>query len=243
MIDTVIFDWGGTLSIWAEVEMADMWRRAADGLDLGSTRDRDIVADELVRCERRLWAECAGEGGHTSFTLADIFGAVSERLGFDIDSDVLDRALNGHLDSWTPHIRHHDDAESTLRALDDAGIRIGLVSNTHWPRSFHEHFLCRDGLSRFISTRIYSSEQIRMKPHREIFELAMTQLGSSPAHTLFVGDRLYDDVHGAQSAGMRAVWKHTAQAAAAPGIRPDFVINRLSELPAIVAGLNKNAGD
>ena len=50
---------------------------------------------------------------------------------------VLEEVATRHLDSWTPHICHHDDAVPTLGALKEEGLTIGLLSNTHWPRSFH----------------------------------------------------------------------------------------------------------
>jgi len=28
-MDAVIFDWGGTLSVWVEIDIEDMWRLAA----------------------------------------------------------------------------------------------------------------------------------------------------------------------------------------------------------------------
>jgi putative hydrolase of the HAD superfamily len=47
---------------------------------------------------------------------------------------------------------------------------------------------------------------------------------------VFVGDRPYDDVHGAKSAGMRAVLVPNSDVPAFPGAEPDAVITRLGEL-------------
>ena len=59
---------------------------------------------------------------------------------------------------------------------------------------------------------------------------------SDPARCVYVGDRLFDDVWGAQQAGMRAV--HIPLSTIPPGQvghtegKPDAVVHALSELPA-----------
>ena len=54
-----------------------------------------------------------------------------------------------------------------------------------------------------------------------------------PAAVVFVGDRPFDDVHGAKSAGMRAVLRPNSLV---PGydVEPDAVIEKLPELVDIV---------
>ena len=42
-----------------------------------------------------------------------------------------------YLDAWTPHIRHDPDAVPVIEALRARGLKIGLLSNTHWPRAYH----------------------------------------------------------------------------------------------------------
>jgi putative hydrolase of the HAD superfamily len=119
---------------------------------------------------------------------------------------VLEEAATHYLDAWTPHIRHEPDAADTLRALRRRGLRIGLLSNTHWPRAFHERFLARDGLAGLIDARLYTSELHVMKPHPQAFRAALDALEvSDPARAVFVGDRPFDDIFGARQAGLRAV--------------------------------------
>ena len=47
---------------------------------------------------------------------------------------------------------------------------------------------------------------------------------------MFVGDRPYDDIHGAKSAGMRAVLITNSDVPAFEAAEPDAVITRLAEL-------------
>jgi putative hydrolase of the HAD superfamily len=53
---------------------------------------------------------------------------------------------------------------------------------------------------------------------------------TDPAECVFVGDRPYDDVHGAKSAGMRAVLVPNSDVPAFAGAQPDAVISRLADL-------------
>src|SRR5438270_11817586 len=200
-VDAVIFDWGGTLSVFVEAELVDAWRLVARHL---APEREDEVTEVLVAVEEEFWATTATH--QRSATLAQLLAAASERLGLDTAEALLEEAATHHLDAWTPHIRHDPDAQPTLEALRDRGLRIGLLSNTHWPRPFHEHFLERDGLAELIDARLYTSEMPYQKPHTSAFEAALRALDvERPGRAVFVGDRPWDDVVGAGRAGMHAV--------------------------------------
>ncbi|HEY2287746.1 MAG TPA: HAD hydrolase-like protein, partial [Streptosporangiaceae bacterium] len=51
-----------------------------------------------------------------------------------------------------------------------------------------------------------------------------------PAACVFVGDRPYDDIHGAKSAGMRAVLVANSDVPAFEAAEPDAIITRLADL-------------
>ncbi len=230
-LDAVIFDWGGTLSEFVSLELLDVWRAAARHLD----PDReDEITDTLCRVEERFWARTTST--QESGTLADLLAEASSDLRLDVAEAVLEEAALHHLDSWTPHIAHDPDAAPVLRQLRDRGLGIALLSNTHWPRAFHERFLERDGLVELIDARLYSSELSHLKPHPSVFRAALEAVGvSDPARAVFVGDRPLDDIHGAQQVGMRAVLRPNPLV---PGsdVTPDGVIDALPELVALVDG-------
>ncbi len=66
-------------------------------------------------------------------------------------------------------------------------------------------------------------------PARKGFERPLVGI-SDPGACVFVGDRPYDDVHGAKSAGMRAVLISNSDVPAFDAAEPDAVITRLAEL-------------
>jgi putative hydrolase of the HAD superfamily len=55
-----------------------------------------------------------------------------------------------------------------------------------------------------------------------------------PARCVFVGDRPYDDVYGAQRAGMRAVLVPHSDVPGYPAAEPDAVITRLADLAPLI---------
>jgi putative hydrolase of the HAD superfamily len=229
-VQAVIFDWGGTLAPWSAVELADMWALAAGHIaaEHDSDLDEEHVRQRLGAVEEAFWARTATD--QRSGTLADILADAARELGVDVAAAVLEEAAVRYLDTWTPHIVHDPEAEATLAALRDRGIAVGLLSNTHWPRTFHERFLERDRLARLIDARVYTSELPYMKPHALAFRAALDALGNpQPARTVFVGDRPFDDVHGAQSVGMRTVLRPNPDVPSY-AVEPDAVIERLPEL-------------
>jgi putative hydrolase of the HAD superfamily len=232
VIEAVIFDWGGTLThLNSTTDLEDMWRAAARQL---APDRQDEVCGVLAAVEARSWQRVRTD--QTSTTLARLLAEATEELGLDVTAAVLEAAEARHLDAWTPHIRHDPDAAPTLAALRHRGLGIGLLSNTHWPRHFHEHFLERDGLDRLIDARLYTCELAHTKPHPAAFAAALDALGvSSPANAVFVGDRLLDDIFGARSAGLRGVWRRN-RATPHHEVEPDGVIDRLPDLLPLVDG-------
>lgn len=229
----MIFDWGGTLSVWSDPDIEDMWRLAAR--HIAPDREDELLA-RLVAVEERSWARTRSD--RRSTRLAELLAEASAEIGADVAEAVLEEAATHHLDSWTPHIRHQPDAASTLRALRGTGLRVGLLSNTHWPRHFHEHFLARDGLDAYIDARLYTSDMERIKPDPSVFLAAAEAVGVDPGRAVFVGDRMLDDVWGAKQAGLLAVWVRNERGPAYD-VTPDAVIDRLAELPPVIESLDR----
>ena len=233
-IQAVVFDWGGTLSVFAAVELADMWRLAAghlaehNGSRGHDARSEDRICRELARVEAAAWDRVNDD--QSPSRLGDILAEASAALGMDVAEAVLEEAATHHLDSWTPHIEHDRDAASVLHELRRRGIRTGLLSNTHWPRTFHERFLERDGLVDAIEVRCYTSEMKRTKPHADAFAHVLDALGiDDPSRVVFVGDRPYDDIYGAQQFGMRTVLRPNPSVPVWD-VEPDATIDALPEL-------------
>ena len=235
-VQAVIFDWGGTLSPWALVEFHEIWRMAARHLAPHMEQTEDQLAARLSQVELDAWTQMNED--HRAFTLRDLVNRASAALGVDVADALIDEASEHYLGSWLPHIEHDPEAVPLLEALREREIRTGLLSNTHWPADFHERMLERDGLAHLLDARVYTSDMEFTKPHPQAFQAAMDAVGvETPAHSVYVGDRLFDDIFGAQRAGMRAVHRPNEHV---PGyeVEPDGRIEHLSELLPLIDAWN-----
>jgi putative hydrolase of the HAD superfamily len=91
------------------------------------------------------------------------------------------------------------------RLLSNPPIRtdFGILSNANSIRA--RRFLRHHSLCNLVSTIVISHDTPYAKPCREVFLLAAQRLGRRPEDVIMVGDRLDNDIHGAQEVGMVAV--------------------------------------
>ncbi len=224
-VEAVIFDWGGTLTPWHTVDHGALWGDAC-AAHLGAASAAEAAA-ALVAAEAELWRSAELE--HRGATLDDLF----ERAGVP----PADALLAAYFAAWEPHTLTDPDAPGLLRDLRARDIKVGVLSNTLWPRAWHEQIFARDGVLDLIDGAVYSSELGRTKPHQAAFSAAMNAVGADdPGACVFVGDRLYDDIYGAQSAGMRAVHVPHSSVPRFDGATPDAVIHELAEIRAVIDG-------
>ncbi len=222
----VLFDWGGTLSVHAPVDLLDMWRAAARVL---APDDPEPVAAALLAAEDRWWRE-ATEHGDRSGTTEELVRSVASDTRLDVAE-----ALAAYHGAWEPTVEHDPHAVGTLTALRERGIRTGLLSNTHWPRELHERWLADAGLLDLLDERVYTSDLRHLKPHPEAFGTLLRALGVDPGEAVFVGDRPRDDVWGAQRVGMRTVLL-TGRPVQAHDVVPDAELPDLAGLVEVVDG-------
>jgi putative hydrolase of the HAD superfamily len=218
-VRAVIFDWGGTLTPWHAIDHEGLWlsvcRRHYPAADAAA------VAAAARTAEMELWR--LADTVQQSSTLDAVFA----RAGITASADFL----ASYYEAWDPHTLTDPDAAPLLAELRRRGIKVGVLSNTMWPRQVHEQIFVRDEILELIDGAVYTSEIPWVKPHPEAFLAAMRAIGiSDPADCVFVGDRPYDDVHGAKSVGMRAVLVPNSDVPGFEAAEPDAVIGRLSEL-------------
>jgi putative hydrolase of the HAD superfamily len=226
----VIFDWGGTLTPWLPVDYLAAWRSYADVLHPGDTDSAATLAAAIVAAEEAAWTRVRDE--HLAFTIAQILTTAS--------APEHEGAMAAYRTFWDPATHTDPDVEPVVRALRDQGLRVGILSSTPWPAAWHEEVLARDGVLDLFHARVWSSDLEYTKPHREAFLAAMAAVGvDDPADCVYVGDRPYDDISGAKAVGMRAVLvPHSdipAYQQVPVDVEPDAVVQRLADLPAILA--------
>jgi phosphoglycolate phosphatase len=121
-----------------------------------------------------------------------------------------------------------------LQALRAAGLRLACITNK--PGSFAQPLMVRKGLAGFFDHAFGGDAFPRKKPDPMPLVEACKALGSTPAHTLMVGDSS-NDAKAARAAGCPVVlvrygYNHGEPVETAGA---DALIDRLDELPALLA--------
>jgi len=146
---------------------------------------------------------------------------------------------------WRTHYaKHHSKlltgAWQVLRVLG-RGYRLGLVTSGDRQR------VCRQlrsfGLMRMFPTRVCGEDTREKKPHPAPLLLALKRMELEPSECVYVGDTP-EDLAMAKAAGMRAI------AVMGPfpvekrlrAAKPEFLLERLEDLPQLLRQLYPNSG-
>jgi len=237
----VLFDYGHTLVDFRRTEEALLAAYEAirarieaalyiEAPEVGHLIDR--VAGEV---DRRVGDSYAA-GRLEELDLISTFDEVlSQTLGLTVPADVVRHVVALDHSAYSKTITVSIDTLGVLRTLRDRGLRLGLVSNLTLLPHLMRADLERLGILELLDATTFSSEVGTRKPDPAIFADALTKLDVEAAATVFVGDRLLDDIGGAQSAGMRAVLtQQFRREEPADDPRPDAVIASLDELPYVL---------
>jgi putative hydrolase of the HAD superfamily len=212
-------------------------------------RDRDLAAATLLREQaitrllsvdearaKALLGE-AWDRHHDAWKQVGTFGPgrmavyCVEQLGID-DADLL-AELTAEFEEATlaTGVDAVEGAKETLQALQEAGIRRGLVCDTGMtPGRVVRWMLGDTGLVPFLEVLCFSDEVGVPKPDPGIFAKALAELGVKPGQALHVGDLKRTDIAGARSFGMAAVRFRGAHDDQSDLPEADAVLDRLPEL-------------
>lgn len=251
MIDTVLFDVGGTL---LTIQNSDALRTAfAKRLRERLAVYGIAVSGEDYESGQRLHENAEAYKHYSEETLVELppvriwnefylkeyqlgeetLAPIAEELSFLFD---YERVCN---------LRRPGLVES-LDALSGMGIRMGVVSNII-SRSFVPHILKEYGIESYFDCVVMSSESGYRKPNPAAFEPALQQLCTRAENVAYVGDTLSRDVLGAQNAKLALMIlienpaiAHRDARLIGTGIEPDCRIRTLLEIPQIISEYNSS---
>ena len=231
-LSAVIFDWGGTLTPWRDVDLHERWLTYARIYQPDRAAE---LANALHTAEQARWShmfESAGQSGTGALE------SMLEDHGVDTSSPLHRDALDAYLAGWEPNTHTDIEALPLLERLKGHGLKLAVLSNTMWPRRYHEWVLERDGVLHLFDHLTFTSETPMAKPHSSVFTEVAYALSVEPTECVFVGDRLFDDIHGSQAVGMRGIWiPHSTipvEQGLALGITPSATVDRLGDVYDVV---------
>ncbi|MGL6197984.1 MAG: HAD family hydrolase [Lachnospiraceae bacterium] len=240
MINTVLFDMGGTLEdieynknttiavtkslihhlhqsdACINCEENDFWNR----LNAGVMRYKAwSEKNELEKKPEEIWND---------YYLAD--------FSFDRDKIALiaeDLAQIWEVTYYNRTLR--PDVKQALDRLKHQGYKLGIISNTASLYSVFnllERYQIRD----YFDDVTLSSVTGYRKPHRSIFQIALRQMQSLPKECVYVGDTLSRDVIGAKRLSFGAAVQIQSSLTTekdmqvGASIRPDYTVKNISEI-------------
>lgn len=240
MINTVLFDMGGTLEdIWYNEQtirnVTGELREFLNEHDLG-TGCNDITfwnkinagvtrykkwseLNELEKKPEEIWPE---------YYLAD----------FKLDREKLVPVAEKLAGMWEVTYYHRElrpQVKETLEALKERGYKLGVISNT---ASLYSVFdvLEAYGIRDYFEDVTLSSVTGYRKPHPSIFEISLRQIQAKPEECAYVGDTISRDIIGAKRMHFGAAVQIQSFLSAQkdvgvdPANKPDHVIQALPEL-------------
>lgn len=242
----VIFDLGGTLMNfhppgggWREMEArgAAGWYAylAARGYALP---DEAAVIEAIWRQVSSAWRDL-GEGrlvDMAEMALVRQLAKAAAALGIALTPEDALEAERAYVARIQEVVQPIPGGRETLRALQQRGLRLALISNTMWPGEFHRADLARFDLLAPFEALFFSADENAWKPAPEIFQRAVRALDVAPEEAVYIGDSRMLDVWGAQQAGLRGVWVENDDPYLPQGmdIIPDATIRRLTDLLPVV---------
>ena len=251
MIDTVLFDIGGTLitqthspqrsllySVYVKHLLSEIgitvtesdqafYEKIHDNAEsykhLGETTGKELAPVTI-------WKDYILKDYNIS---EDSIRKIAENLSFTYDYIRMDN-------------NPRENLKETLEQLKNMEMKLGIITNTI-STSFADKILREYGVSDYFRVIVKSCEYGRRKPDPDIFNHTMELIGSTKETTCYVGDTISRDVIGSRNAELAMVIKisnksifyrdKAFQGNDAP--QADFDIDNLIEIPQIIKTFNE----
>jgi len=233
----VLFDLGDTLVDFDPLDTRELFRlsarRSYDHLQSAGAALPEFEAFFRFQYRGLRWSYLWAKLRRREFNSIHLLRRLCRKINHPLDETGLYDLAWLWYSPLCDYASVEEGLSTALDRLRQAGIKMGIVSNTFVPGKTLDRHLSEVGLLDFFPVRIYSSEVGYRKPHRRIFELALHELDARADQSLFVGDLLKTDMVGARRVGMTTVLK--APFAGSKSNRlAHHTIRTMTELPPIV---------
>jgi putative hydrolase of the HAD superfamily len=241
MIKGVIFDLGSTL-IYFDGDWSQVWEEALEELQ-AALRDvgiKEISAELTSEFARRMEAYRRDRlDDHQERTTANVLTEALQALEGSVpDDDLLASALERMYARTERHWKPVPGVNDVLRQLASQGLRMALLSNAGDEDNV-QRLIDRAGIRHHLDPILISAALGLRKPATQPYELILSRWNIKPEQAVMVGDRLDQDILGAQRAGLHQIW---LQAYAEPDQHrasdPELTGETLAEVPLLIEHLN-----
>ena len=157
------------------------------------------------------------------------FAMLFEERKIPVDPEAVARAYEKNLGIGHWFLPGAEEAVETLSKK----YRLFLASNG--TASVQKGRMTSANLYRFFEKVFVSQEIGHNKPSKAYFDACFAAIPDfDPEKAMIVGDSLSSDIQGGINAGIKTCWVNPTHGAAKAGICPDFEIEALHQLPALL---------
>ncbi len=251
MIDTVLFDMGGTLE---DIYTDDESRAASAEGVLRILRRHGIDLErplpDMIRELDEGWNRYADYRGPTNRELKpeEIWGNYV-LTGFGLDFDTVKPFAEELAHMWEITYYHRSlrpGVREMLSGLKGLGMKLGVISNT---ASLYQVFRILEeyGIRDYFQDVTLSSVTGYRKPDPNIFWVSLNQVRSDPSTCAYVGDTFSRDVIGPQQVGFGVTFHiHSFLTASRDkevpkDVRATYTIQEIGEVYTILKELTQEA--
>jgi putative hydrolase of the HAD superfamily len=144
-------------------------------------------------------------------------------------NDIIHRLTIEYWKAYSEDSPPYPDTVSTLTYLKQRGYKLGLVTDTDGTLGLKADRIKRLSFREFFFVTVVAGEDTKeLKPDPTPFLKASDMLGISSKATVFVGDKPFTDIQGANAAGMRTIliWRRNWDS----NVKADLTIKSLADL-------------
>ncbi|MBM3124259.1 MAG: HAD family hydrolase [Chloroflexi bacterium] len=234
----LLFDLGNTL-MHARGDWEEIHSRGDQALTQDLSR-YNVNLDSRIFRERLHAYYLQRDKDYQETTYHFVLDELLSEMGYgEVPDTIVRSALDSMYSITQTNWMVESDTLETISQLHVLGYRLGILSNAGDDQDVQQ--LVRGfGLDLFFDFILTSAKCFYRKPHPRAFELALAHWNAPPQEAVMIGDSLEADIQGAQNSKLRNVWiKRRAlySEEQLQKIHPEFTIQQLTELPAILANL------
>lgn len=238
-IKGILFDLGETLLHYGDFDIPHFFRAGAElAYEYVKSLDQPVPPFETYyRKQLRAikWRYALSHLTAVEFDSVKVMARLSGRMGQQLTAEQHEELTWLWYRPLSEHAVLEEGTTDLLREFLADGLCLGVVSNTFVPGRLLDRHLERVGLLDLLAQRTYSADVGRRKPRRSIFAHALAKADLPASQTLYVGDRPWTDIHGANSAGLISVLKDPAGRYAKSWFKPRHRIGHITELRDVVS--------
>lgn len=196
--------------------------------DFGLEPSEDVL-ERYRQINRWHWQQLELGKMTRSQVLEGRFRALFAEMGIRGDSAACAEA-------YTENLSHcHEFVPGAREALERLKGKYRLFLATNGTASVQRRRMAGAGLEPYFEQVFISQEIGWDKPGIGYFQGCFARIpGFDPGRAMIVGDSLTSDIQGGINAGIRTCWVNHSHAQAPEALRPDYEIENLSQLEALL---------